>query len=393
MVENAIDESVDTAEIYSPATGSFVPTGSMNQARAFPAAALLPDGSVLVAGGLSINGFGQESVLAKAEIYDPATGTWTPTTPMQVAGDGLTATELGNGDVLVIGFPNDVDPELYDPATATWSNTGPMPPGGYGVSALLHDGQVLAAGGQNGASALYNPITNTWSATAALATSHDDGTATVLADGEVLVVGGLGPDGGSPLSSAELYDPTTATWSTAASLPADRYAQSGSAPSQRDRAGGRGLQHQLRQRAGHRRDALVRERLLEPDGLASRGPDRPVGQRSARRRCAPGRRASRRRCLRHDDRRVVPAAAHFGHAVPGAPGEQITLTGNGFYAHEEVSVTLGSRVLASPVSDSRGQFVTPVTVPAVHAGTYQLTAEGQISHVYAEGTLVVTAAP
>ena len=73
---------------------------------------------------------------------------------MNEASDGLTATLLDNGLVLVTGF-SDTNPELYDPSTGTWSETGPLPSTGEsGLAVLLHDGEVLLAGGAKGESAL-----------------------------------------------------------------------------------------------------------------------------------------------------------------------------------------------------------------------------------------------
>ena len=63
---------LESAEIYDPTTGTFSPTGSLATARSEQAAALLVDGTVLVAGGFN----SQSKALASAEIYDPATGTW-----------------------------------------------------------------------------------------------------------------------------------------------------------------------------------------------------------------------------------------------------------------------------------------------------------------------------
>jgi N-acetylneuraminic acid mutarotase len=106
-----------TAVLYDPSTGKWSTTGSMADARSGSfAARLLPNGTVLVAGGS--NG---TTTLASAEIYNPATGTWTRTAPMKIArrGFGGMATVLTNGKVLVAGGINATGflnaSELYTP--------------------------------------------------------------------------------------------------------------------------------------------------------------------------------------------------------------------------------------------------------------------------------------
>jgi len=107
--------------------------------------------------------------------------------------------------------------------TYTWSDTGSMAMARFDHTAtLLPNGQVLVVGGdgENGnglASAeLYDPATGSWSATGSPITPHAYHTATLLPNGQVLVVGGWGKT--AIQSSAELYDPATGSWSAAASL-------------------------------------------------------------------------------------------------------------------------------------------------------------------------------
>jgi hypothetical protein len=90
-----------SAELYDPATEVWTRTGSMANPRAIHTATLLPNGQVLVAGGLN-NHNGSHS-LDSAELYDPATGMWTVTGSMATARDSHTATLLPNGQVLVAG--------------------------------------------------------------------------------------------------------------------------------------------------------------------------------------------------------------------------------------------------------------------------------------------------
>ena len=91
-------ESLATAELYDPKTGTFSPTGSMATARELHTATALSDGRVLIAGG-----WDGLSTLASAELYDPKTGTFSPAASMATARDTHTATVLSDGRVLIAG--------------------------------------------------------------------------------------------------------------------------------------------------------------------------------------------------------------------------------------------------------------------------------------------------
>ena len=99
---------------------NFTATGSLNTARAYQTATLLPNGQALVTGGMDTNG----NVLASAELYNPATGTWTTTGSLANARYGDKATQLPNGLVLVTGGDNTgnafTNCELYNPTTYHW---------------------------------------------------------------------------------------------------------------------------------------------------------------------------------------------------------------------------------------------------------------------------------
>src|SRR6266550_3634306 len=139
----------------SPLPGSDTPftfdnTGSLNTARDNHTATLLPNGKVLVAGGAgNISNF-----LNSAELYDPASGSWTATGSLNTARYSHTATLLPNGKVLVAGGFNGsflTSAELYDPASGSWTATGSLNTGrDFHTATLLPNGKVLVAGGFNG---------------------------------------------------------------------------------------------------------------------------------------------------------------------------------------------------------------------------------------------------
>ncbi|MGA7914325.1 MAG: kelch repeat-containing protein [Candidatus Acidiferrales bacterium] len=220
------------AELYNPATGTFTATGSLNTARELHSATLLNDGTVLIAVGYNSNGF-----LTSAEIYNPTTGTFSATGSMTTARRLFVAKLLQNGKVLVAGGAGATDPlqalataELYDPVTGTFSPTGSLNTARRLTSGtLLDNGMVLVVGGVNGSTTLssaelYNPATGSFAFTGSLNVARLYQSATLLNNGMVLIAGGEAPSGSSyvPLSSAELYDPTAGTFTLTGSLNAAR---------------------------------------------------------------------------------------------------------------------------------------------------------------------------
>jgi N-acetylneuraminic acid mutarotase len=170
----------------------------MNVERFDHSATLLPNGTVLVAGGREPRHFRE---ISSAEIYDPVTRSWSETAfPHNIRGDNH-AILLPSGKVLVEGLGKSGDKwgkfaELYDPATGTWTVTG-TPGGSDGQLTLLPNGMALVEGGifilqPRKDAQLYDPASETWTATDDLHTGRGLHTATLLSNGDVLVTGGGG---------------------------------------------------------------------------------------------------------------------------------------------------------------------------------------------------------
>lgn len=218
----------------SAPTGTWTTTGAMNQARVWHVAILLSNGKVLVAGGgINPQPQGRGDYLDTAELYDPATGTFTYTGSMNVKRGWHTspggAVLLNNGKVLVVGGYFDdgtqlislKSAELFDPSTGAFSYTGSMNnlSGGHVAVILLQSGKVLVTGFSY--AEIYDPSTGIFSLTGNPIYSRMMHTATLLSNGKVLITGGH--SGTVALSTAEVYDPVTGTFSQTGNMNYQRW--------------------------------------------------------------------------------------------------------------------------------------------------------------------------
>jgi streptogramin lyase len=223
--------------------GAWSPGADLSTGRSAHGAVTLSDGRVLVVGGNNGQSTGHEQT---GDVYDPSQNDWTLTGPM-VRGrqdqDGVIAALLPNGKVLAAGgdytgrcpFSGTFGTaELFDPSTNTWSATGSMLNVRQSPAwSVLPDGRVFVTGGffatctssVLATSEIYDPATGAWSSAASMPMPRAGADAVTLGDGRVLVVGGCTLQCSNPTLSqtAQIYDPTSNSWSIAASMGSNHY--------------------------------------------------------------------------------------------------------------------------------------------------------------------------
>jgi Galactose oxidase, central domain len=192
----ALNQPVNQVERFDPKTERFVPLGRLHEARTLHTATRLADGRVLMVGGLRA----RHQASASAELFDPRTGTSIPTGALQHARCKHAAVALQDGRVLVIGGSPDcnarlrrADSEIYDPATGRFTPGPTLKHARYkiaGSALLLPDGAVLVAGDAPEAEvwtpgeAAFRPLPTPLGAALAFTL------ATALPGGEVFISGG-----------------------------------------------------------------------------------------------------------------------------------------------------------------------------------------------------------
>ena len=188
-----------SAELYDPSTGTFTTTASMTTARESHTATLLKSGKVLIAGGHKDRREAM-TVYSSTEVYDPDRGTFLATGNMTIVRHKHAAALLPNGNVLIVGGSDKRDwrgqyasAEIYDSIRGECRATGDLSMARFklaGAVVSLPNGQILIAGGGQRLE-LYDPSTNSFNVVQGqLDTARFFSAATLLQDGRVLITGG-----------------------------------------------------------------------------------------------------------------------------------------------------------------------------------------------------------
>ncbi|MDX9924748.1 MAG: kelch repeat-containing protein [Ignavibacteriaceae bacterium] len=199
-------------------SGTWITIDSLIEARVGHSSVLLPNGNVLVGGGV-----GDTSILSSCEIYDITIGKWRYTTPTNSPLHLQKLLLLKTSKVIAIGGYRKKSCELYDPSTETWTLTDSLKTlksGGESIT-TLKDGRILVSGGYRyptdihdkytvfDSCEIYDPVTGKWTTAASMNMPREQHNSVLLEDGTVLVAGGNSPN---HTRTCEIYNPTNDTW-------------------------------------------------------------------------------------------------------------------------------------------------------------------------------------
>ncbi len=222
-----------TVDRFDYRSGSIARVGRLTGERVSMAAAALPSGKVLLAGGWA----GSDETDA-VELYDPNTGRARRVAALAIPRADIAEATLADGRILLAGgFANSRTQtviEIFDPSTNKVAIAGHLQvPRAGAVAAVLSDGRVLiVGGGENGATGLvpsasaeiFDPATGSVVPAGRLAVARYKHAAVRLGNGRVLVIGGSDShDRDGKISALEEFDPVTARFQPAGETLDARY--------------------------------------------------------------------------------------------------------------------------------------------------------------------------
>jgi N-acetylneuraminic acid mutarotase len=216
--------SICSAQTNTKLKAVWTQIDTLNIARYNHASIVLPNGNILVSGGVG-NGAAKS-----CEIYDLQTQKWRLTASMNSGRENHKMFLLKNNKVIAVGGVENRSCEIFDPEIETWTDTDSLSTIKFLWEATLQlrDGNILVSGGlrllYNGSPALmlndcelYNAETGKWKTIAQLNNARMWHSITELNNGKILAVGGE-DNNGNQLKSCEIYDPVQNTWTTVAPL-------------------------------------------------------------------------------------------------------------------------------------------------------------------------------
>jgi len=229
VVGGVVGDSLSTAvlpsaEIFDPGTKTWNATkGLPNFARRFGHCERLPNGQVLVFGGRPFLG---SDLVGQAELFDPQTGEFTLASEMMVPRLAFSTVVLGDGRILILGGLGDsgvcADVEIYDPGAGTFRLVSPMAQARCWFTATPiagSDDVLLAGGGDPNSYTLsslerYNPVIGTSELLpASLSVSVQNLAASSMADGTIILTGGINATGAGPSNLVQIFNPSNNTLS------------------------------------------------------------------------------------------------------------------------------------------------------------------------------------
>jgi hypothetical protein len=203
-------ETLATAELFDPVSGTFTSTGNMTIARCCHKAVLLANGQVLIVPGSDGADYGS------AELYDPAAGAFNAVpfaNSSSYVADTVSLLPSGRALTTLTGSECQIsanETSFYDPAAGVFAPGADMTSrhcGSAGVQlsdgALLIVGSTQDANGTNPGADVYDPRAGVFYRAGPMLTAHNYHRATLLKSGDVLITGGTS-------ATAELYHPPSA---------------------------------------------------------------------------------------------------------------------------------------------------------------------------------------